>query len=155
MSGKAIPVTIIRRARQSDVGALSELVRAAYGGYVERMGREPAPMRADYSALVEAGAVWVAVRSGLVVGLVVLEVRPDHLLLDNIAVSPGVRRTGIGRRLLGFAEDYAREHGLGEVRLYTNEAMTENLDYYPRNGYTETHRATDNGYRRVFFTKRL
>lgn len=87
-------------------------------------------------------------------GLVVLEVRSDYLLLDNIAVSPEVRRSGIGRQLLGFAEDYARQHGLDGVRLYTNEAMTENLDYYPRNGYTETHRATDNGYRRVFFAKR-
>jgi hypothetical protein len=45
--------------------------------------------------------------------------------------------------------------GLPEVRLYTNEAMTENLDYYPRRGYRETHRATQNGYRRVFFSKIL
>jgi hypothetical protein len=45
--------------------------------------------------------------------------------------------------------------GLPEIRLYTNEAMTENLGYYPRRGYRETHRATQNGYRRVFFSKVL
>ncbi len=33
--------------------------------------------------------------------------------------------------------------------------MTENLRYYPRQGYIETHRATENGYRRVFFTKAI
>ncbi|WP_024802151.1 GNAT family N-acetyltransferase [Nocardia sp. BMG51109] len=147
--------TAIRRAGPSDVGALSELVRAAYAGYVDRIGGEPAPMRADYSALVAAGSVWVAERAGVVVGLVVLEARPDHLLLDNIAVDRAAQATGIGRSLLAFADDHARQRGLPEIRLYTNEAMTENLDYYPRNGYVETHRATENGYRRVFFVKRL
>jgi hypothetical protein len=33
--------------------------------------------------------------------------------------------------------------------------MSENLDYYPRRGYRETHRAEQDGYRRVFFTKLL
>lgn len=41
------------------------------------------------------------------------------------------------------------------IRLCTNEAMTENLAYYLRMGYPETHRAVENGYHRVFFTKRL
>jgi hypothetical protein len=42
---------------------------------------------------------------------------------------------------------------LPEIRLYTNEAMTENLAYYPRRGYTETHRAAEDGFNRVFFRK--
>jgi hypothetical protein len=33
--------------------------------------------------------------------------------------------------------------------------MTENLAYYPRHGYAETHRAEQDGFRRVFFTKHL
>ena len=37
------------------------------------------------------------------------------------------------------------------MRLYTNEAMTENLAYYPRHGYTETHRARQDGCCRVSF----
>jgi hypothetical protein len=39
------------------------------------------------------------------------------------------------------------------VRLVTNELMTENLEYYPRRGYAETGRGTQDGYRRVFFSK--
>ena len=34
--------------------------------------------------------------------------------------------------LLDRAEGDAAELGLTEIRLYTNEAMTENLSYYPR-----------------------
>jgi GNAT superfamily N-acetyltransferase len=155
LSGHNAWVTIIRTARESDVAVLAELARAAYSGYIERIGREPAPMTADYASLVQAGLVWVAVRDDVVVGLLVLEVRPDHLLLDNIAVSHTARGLGIGRQLLGFADECARRRGLSEIRLYTNEAMTENLDYYPRHGYTETHRGIESGYRRVFFSKSL
>jgi hypothetical protein len=33
--------------------------------------------------------------------------------------------------------------------------MTENLSYYPRHGYAETHRAEQDGFRRVYFRKPL
>jgi len=59
----------------------------------------------------------------------------------------------VGSRLLRLAEEQAQAQGLPEVRLFTNEAMTENLDYYPRRGYREIHRCTQEGYRRVYFTK--
>ena len=143
----------LRAAVAEDVPALRALASAAYQGYVPRMGRRPAPMTADYARAVGDGQVWVAVADGVPVGLAVLVVRADHLLLENLAVSPSMQGQGIGGRLLAFAEDHARRQGLGEVRLYTNEAMTENLAYYPRHGYVETHRAEQGGFRRVFFSK--
>nr|WP_234901471.1 hypothetical protein [Mycolicibacterium fluoranthenivorans] len=57
--------------------------------------------------------------------------------------------------MLERAESDARELGLTEVRLYTNEAMSENLTYYPRRGYQETGRRTEDGYRRVYFRKKI
>jgi N-acetylglutamate synthase-like GNAT family acetyltransferase len=148
-------MTTIRPARGDDVAALAELARVAYTPYVARMGVEPAPMRSDYAALVAAREVWVAERDGAVVGLLVLQLAADHLWLDNIAVSPEVRGTGLGARLLAFADAHARAHGRSEIRLLTHEAMTENIAYYPRHGFVETHRAVQDGRHRVFFTKRL
>jgi len=132
---------------------MREVVQAAYGMYVDRIGREPAPMTADYARIAGSGQAWVAEQGGCIVGVLVLEPAEDHLLVENVAVAPPAQGLGVGGRLLRLAEEQARAHGLGEVRLYTNEAMTENLAYYPRRGYRETHRATDNGFRRVFFTK--
>jgi ribosomal protein S18 acetylase RimI-like enzyme len=77
------------------------------------------------------------------------------LLLENVAVLPTAQGRGIGSRLLALAEDQARGLRLCEIRLYTNEAMTENLAYYTRRGYAETHRAEQDGFRRVFFRKQL
>ncbi len=68
--------------------------------------------------------------------------------MDNIAVLPAAQRRGIGARLPGLAEQRARSLGLGEIGLYTNEAMTENLAYYARYGHAETHRAEQDGFRR-------
>jgi GNAT superfamily N-acetyltransferase len=148
-------VLTVRRADASDVAALRVVATEAYRGYVARIGRRPAPMTADYAEAVRGGLAWAAVRDGEVVGLLVLAVKPDHLLLENVAVLPSAQGCGIGARLLALAEDQARELGRGEIRLYTNEAMTENLVYYPKHGYAETHRAEQDGFRRVFFRKRL
>jgi GNAT superfamily N-acetyltransferase len=148
-------MAIIRPAVPGDATALAELARRAYAPYVDRMGREPAPMTADYPSLVSADRVWVAEQDGVLAGLLVLVRETDHVLLDNVAVCPRFQGAGIGAQLLDFTENFARENGLAEIRLYTNEAMTENLAYYPRHGFVETHRATDRGYRRVFFTKHL
>lgn len=144
-----------RPAVPADVARMRELARQAYQVYVERMGREPPPMTADFDRIVETGRGWVAERDDRVVGLLVLEIAEGHVLLENVAVAPRAQGQGVGRRLLRLAEEQARTHGLSEVRLYTNEAMTENLDYYRRHNFRETHRAVDDGLRRVFFTKEL
>ncbi len=120
-------MTIIRPAGPGDAGPISEVAREAYAPYAGRMGREPEPMTADYGMLIEAGGVFVAERSGAVAGLLVHHVGAGHLLLANVAVSPGAQGAGLGARLLAFTEDRAREFGLPEVRLYTNEAMVENI----------------------------
>jgi GNAT superfamily N-acetyltransferase len=143
----------LRPAVANDVADLRAVAFAAYEGYVDRIGRRPAPMTADYAQAVREGRVWVAIADGVLVGLAVLIVQPDHLLLDNIAVAPPMQGRGIGTRLLVLAEDHARRHDRSEVRLYTNEAMTENVAYYLRRGYIETHRAEQDGFRRVFFRK--
>jgi ribosomal protein S18 acetylase RimI-like enzyme len=148
-------VLTVRPALESDIGVLAAVAAEAYRPYVARIGREPAPMTADYAQAVRSGMTWVAEADGDIVGLLVLVVHPDHLLLENVAVVPSAQRRGVGTRLLALAEDQARARGLDEIRLYTNEAMTENLAYYARHGYTETRRAEQDGFRRVFFAKRL
>jgi ribosomal protein S18 acetylase RimI-like enzyme len=132
---------------------MRQIAVAAYQHYVPRIGRAPAPMTADYLAAARHGQAWVAAEDGDVAGFIILVAQPGYLLLENLAVLPAVQGRGIGARLLALAEERARSLGLPEIRLYTNEAMTENLAYYPRHGYTETRRAQQDGFHRVFFRK--
>jgi N-acetylglutamate synthase-like GNAT family acetyltransferase len=145
----------LRKAGIDDAEALSEIARAAYEMYVTRIGREPAPMGADYETLIATSRVWLIERAHNPIGLLVTRPTRDHLLIENIAVIPAEQGHGIGSQLLDRAELDAAEAGLKELRLYTNEAMTENLTYYSHHGFIETHRATQDGYRRVFFRRSL
>lgn len=145
----------LRPATPDDLAAVQAIVRAAYGHYVARIGREPGPMRDDYAALIRDARVHVAEREGRVQGLLVLIPQDDAMLLDNVAVAPSAQGAGLGRLMLAFAERAAIEAGYRAIKLYTNEAMTENIALYTRVGYAETHRGEENGLRRVYMRKPL
>jgi ribosomal protein S18 acetylase RimI-like enzyme len=151
-----VPASLtVHAATAADLPEIERCVGAAYAMYVERIGQPPAPMSADYEALVGRGVVRVAEDDRGLAGLVVAWPEPDHLFIENVAVWPERQGEGIGSRLLEACAARARELGLGELRLYTNEAMTENLAYYPRRGFVETGRRVEDGFRRVYFSKRL
>ncbi len=131
---------------------MGAVARDAYSIYVERIGRPPAPMEADYVAAIRDSESWVAEDDSGLVGLLVLRRASDHLLLDNIAVRTDRQGQGVGSLLLTKSKERARELALPEVRLYTNVKMTENIDYYQRHGYVLTHVGMTDGFQRAYFT---
>ncbi len=145
----------IRPATAEDHDAVAACVNAAYAKYVPRMGMEPAPMLADYDAEIARGVVWVLPGPDGVRAVLVMWPEGDGLFLENIAVQPQDQGRGLGRRLMAFAEEQARAQRLRELRLYTNEVMTENIAFYGRLGYEEVDRRLDEGYHRVFMRKPL
>ena len=147
---------MIRRAKPEDRAAVEAIVREAYSIYVERIEKPPGPMLDDYARLIADGVVSVLEDAdAAIAAIIVLLAKPDHLLLDNIAVRPDRQGQGLGRQLIAFAEAEARRLGFMELRLYTHETMTENIALYTRLGFAETGRGHDAGYDRVFMTKRL
>jgi ribosomal protein S18 acetylase RimI-like enzyme len=146
---------MIRSAHPRDQAAVERIVREAYSLYLGRMDKPPGPMLDDYAALIAAGSVSVVEDGDTLVAIIVLIAKPDHLLLDNIAVHPDRQGTGLGRRLIAFAEAEARRYGFVELRLYTHVTMVENIALYTRLGFVETGRRHEAGYDRVFMTKRL
>ena len=145
---------MIRPAEPGDRAAVEAIVDAAYSIYLERIGKAPGPMLDDYARLIAAGAVSVLDDpDGTIAALIVLLPKPDHLLLDNIAVRPDRQGRGLGRRLIAFAESETRRLGYAELRLYTHEKMTENIALYRRLRFRETGRGREAGYDRVFMAK--
>jgi len=148
----------IRLAGPGDLGEIKRIARSAYAPYVPRIGREPAPMVADFAGWIAAGHLWVAERhdgSSGAVGFVVAFPREDHWHLSNVAVDPAAQGSGLGGRLIAHVEAMARSAGTPAVELYTNAKMTENQSLYPRLGYAEIGRATEDGFDRVFYRKEL
>lgn len=145
----------VRPATPAEGGTLAGIAREAYRRYVPRMGREPAPMLADYDAVAASGQAWVAQDRGEVIGFIVLVPLPDYLMVENLAVRPSSQGCGAGSRLLALAGEQARARGLGELFLYTSELMTENIGYYRRRGFTEIDRGEKDGFARVFFARKV
>lgn len=146
---------VIRLAGPEDRPAVEAIVQAAYAPYVPRIGREPGPMLDDYGARIRARQVHVLEDEGAIRGILVLIPQERSMLLDNIAVIPDAQGQGHGRTLLKFAERAALDAGYESIRLYTNEAMVENIALYSRIGFVETHRIEEKGLRRVYMVKAL
>jgi ribosomal protein S18 acetylase RimI-like enzyme len=150
----------IRRAEPKDETEIEACARAAYEQYVTAIGRPPAPMLADFAALIAAGHVYVypepeGSAAGRILGYVIFLPDTAHMQLDNVATLPEAKGKGIGRALINFCEEAARHAGLKSVQLYTNAKMTRNLTLYPYLGYEEVDRRWEAGFDRVYFEKHL
>ena len=55
----------LRSALDSDAAAVKACVHAAYRHYIERMGRKPGPMLADYAEVIRGRQVTVADSGGI------------------------------------------------------------------------------------------
>jgi amino-acid N-acetyltransferase len=67
------------------------------------------------------------------IGLVGLEAHPPHALLRSLAVAPAFRASGLGRKLVAFAESQATARGITQLFLLTTtaEKFFAGLGYSP------------------------
>jgi ribosomal protein S18 acetylase RimI-like enzyme len=102
---------------------------------VPLIGREPKPMTANYDEAVARHRFDLLYVDGTLAALIETIREPDHLLVENVAVSPSFQGRGLGRKLMVHAEALARELGFGMIRLYTNQRFAENIALYRKLGY--------------------
>ena len=113
-------------------------------------------MVADFGAQIAGGDVYVSIDDdGGLQAFVVFYPKEKYILLENVAVLPNAAGRGIGKAMIGFCEGEGRRRGFGAVHLYTHEKMAEKLSIYPRLGYVEVARRSEDGFNRVFFEKPL
>lgn len=138
-----------RLASASDVPAICALINSAYRGDESKKGwstetdlvgggRTDEPTIAEM--IMGAGNVFLVVddRAGLVAG-VHLEDRGDHAYLGMLSVRPDQQATGVGRRLLAEAEEWAvRQWGARRMRISVVRQREELVAWYERRGYRLT-----------------
>jgi ribosomal protein S18 acetylase RimI-like enzyme len=125
----------LRPATPDDVPAITALVRAAYEKWVPLIGREPMPMQADYEVAVHDHMIDLLFDGEALVGLIETIQHPDHLFIENVAVTPQRQGQGFGRHLMAHAEGKARDLNLSALRLVTNAAFASNVQLYRDIGY--------------------
>jgi GNAT superfamily N-acetyltransferase len=125
----------LRRAGSADLSSLVALQQAAYAKNRPLLGVEPLPLLADYAEIMRNMEVWVLERDGRIAAALILEPRPDDLLIWSIASDPATQGGGIGRALLAAAEVRARQFGRTVIRLYTGTPLIHLVTWYGRHGY--------------------
>ena len=83
-----------------------------------------------------------------VVGCVFAKPHADALYVGKFAVEPGCQGRGIGRQLMGAAEDLARRLGLPALELETRIELTENHQTFAAMGFVRTAENAHAGYDR-------
>jgi ribosomal protein S18 acetylase RimI-like enzyme len=125
----------LRQATASDVADIRKLTREAYAKWVPLIGREPKPMTADYAEAVRSHRIDLLHVGGALAALIETIAEADHLLVENVAVSPAFQGRGLGRKLMAHAEQIAASLGHGGIRLYTNKLFAQNIELYRKLGY--------------------
>lgn len=146
---------LMRRATLDDVPSITACVCEAYVHYIERIGKRPGPMLEDFAETVQHSEVHVACERNAIVGVIVLQNTPEGFYVDDVAVRPRVKGTGVGKLLLQLAETQALRQGYSSLYLATHELMSENQALYEKIGYTPYDHRVVNGYARVVMRKQL
>ena len=139
-------------------------LRDAFEAYIERaLAEEIDRITAYYGQ--RHGGFWVAIQKDKVVGTFGLErSSPDSMELRRMYVDPGVRRGGIARQMLRFAEDECRRRKIFRLELSTSEVQEAALSFYRNSGYRlmredlaqiGSNKTVGAGLRRFYFEKCL
>ncbi|MGA7240573.1 MAG: GNAT family N-acetyltransferase [Bryobacteraceae bacterium] len=128
---------MIRRATESDAGALTRLINAAFE--VEKFfiesDRISLPQVREY---FHTGAFLVAEDGGEMAACVYVEFRGERGYFGLLSVDPIRQRAGLGRRLIAEAEEFCRDAGCRFMDLRIVNLREELPAYYTKLGYSET-----------------
>jgi predicted N-acetyltransferase YhbS len=126
----------IRAAVNQEADQVASIINAAFE--VERPFRLRGERTSteDVRRLMLAGnTFFVAEEGGRIVGTVYARITGITGYFGMLSVDPSLQRSGIGRALREYAEEFCKEHGCTEMTLTTGDFRTELLPYYSRAGY--------------------
>ncbi len=145
----------LRRAVAADRDALVALQMAAYEPNRAIIGGIPTPLTWDYDEVLARHEVWLTEDGAGLCGALILELRPDDLYIQSIAVAPHAKGQGVGNLLLAHAERRAIEASCDRLCLTVNGLMTFNSEWYARKGFAITSLETIGARRRIHMAKAL
>src|SRR5215469_5793245 len=133
---------LFRPATPSDASAVSALLRRAFHDFEPLYTPEAfvATVQPESGILnrLQEGPLWVAAKEQSVIGTVSAVRSGDFVMVRGMAVAPEARRLRIGRALLGLTEDFAREHGVNRMLLYTTAFLSQAIRLYRSSGFEFT-----------------
>lgn len=127
-------------ARVRDHQCLAEMSR----DMIEHgLGWSWTPARIRQKILCRNNIVLVARAGEEIAGFAIMHVGMEEARLNLLAVSPGYRRKGIGRRLVQWLEESALVAGISVIYLEVRAGARGAQKFYERLGYSQVQRIRD------------
>jgi len=127
----------IRMATEADFYPLLELINAAFE--VERFFKNEDRLdAAKLRAYFDKGDFLVLEEEDRLIACVYVERKDDRAYLGLLSVDPTQQKSGLGRRLMSAAEEFAREMGARFADLTVVNLRTELPPIYQKMGYQVT-----------------
>jgi GNAT superfamily N-acetyltransferase len=127
-----------RIAAVEDVDGITAVINAAFrkaeSFFIERDRIDAESVR----VLMAKGQFLLAEENRMLRGCLYLERPGERTYLGLLAVDPRHQGTGIGSRLMTFAEEHCAKAGARFMDLRIVNLRTENHAFYKRRGYVET-----------------
>ncbi|HTV82702.1 MAG TPA: GNAT family N-acetyltransferase [Acidobacteriaceae bacterium] len=123
-----------RFAEDPDQEALMGLINRAFA--VESFfirGDRVSPQR--LREYMQTGRFLLAEENGALLGCVYVELHGEAAYLGLLSVDPARQKAGLGRRMVGAAEEFARETGARRMELTVVNLRTELPPFYQKLGY--------------------
>jgi putative acetyltransferase len=143
--------SVIRPARDDDAQDLFGLLSLCFaeypGCFVDPHDDLTDLLRAGSSFDRKGGAFWVMEdERGRVCACVAIDYpQPDRGELHRLYVRPDRRGRGLGRMLVGLAEDHARDRGAKTMFFWSDTRFTTAHRLYERTGYVRQDETRDLG----------
>lgn len=143
------PQVSFRRACAHEAELIAKLVNSAYRGDSSRAGWTTEAdlldgQRTDEQEIQrliqdETSIILLCLNNGEVIGSVLLQKKEEAAYLGMFVVKPELQGSGIGKRFLCEAEQFAqREWGIRKITMTVITRLQELIAFYQRRGYRRT-----------------
>lgn len=128
---------VVREASSADVPEIVSLINRAFAveSFFKRGDRtDPETVREN----MNDGKFLLLYEGDALIGCVYVKISGDRAYLGTLSIDPARQKSGLGRRLMGESEAYARARGCKVLDIRIVNLRTELPPIYRKFGFVET-----------------
>lgn len=139
---------MITKATLNHVTEITNLVNSAYRGETSKKGWTTEANILEGTRITETelsetlsdanNTILVYQENETIIGTVLLTNKKTELYLGMLTISPELQNSGLGKKLLQAAENFARSLNLPKIVMTVITIREELIAWYQRNGYSDS-----------------
>ena len=139
---------MIEKVTIYDVDELCVLINSAYRGDTSKKGWTTEAeiltgIRIDQNELISiinqpSATIFKFTENSKILSCVLLDIQKNQLYLGMLCVNPELQNSGIGKKMLQFADKFAFKNKLPKIIMTVITERFELISWYNRNGYFDS-----------------